>query len=139
MHPEHTPRISRLWKSEALQAAYGRRNRFQLVQCAKYFLDRCETVLEDDYVPNDQDIVQTRVKTTGIVEQGFEISAAGEKPRKLILVRFMFSYKLHNLFQSFVCLLFIACVLRLPIAAVCAALLCKLCACIKLPPLSIAI
>ena len=102
LHPEHTPRISRLWKSEALQAAYGRRNRFQLVQCAKYFLDRCETVLEDDYVPNDQDIVQTRVKTTGIVEHDFEISAAGEKPRKLILVRFMLSYKLHNLFRSFV-------------------------------------
>ena len=58
LHPEHTGRISRLWHSEALQAAYGRRNRFQLVQCAKYFLDRCETVLQEDYVPNDQDIVQ---------------------------------------------------------------------------------
>ena len=86
LHPEHTGRISRLWRSEALQAAYGRRNRFQLVQCAKYFLDRCESVLEEDYVPNDQDIVQTRVKTTGIVEHDFEITPKGEKPRRLILV-----------------------------------------------------
>ena len=86
LHPEHTGRISRLWQSEALQAAYGRRNRFQLVQCAKYFLDRCESVLEEGYVLNDQDIVQTRVKTTGIVEHDFEVTPKGEKPRRLILV-----------------------------------------------------
>ena len=87
LHPEHTGRISRLWRSEALQAAYGRRNRFQLVQCAKYFLDRCESVLEEDYVPNDQDIVQTRVKTTGIVEHDFEVKLSDDRMRRLILVR----------------------------------------------------
>ncbi len=70
-----------------MQAVYGQRNRFQLVQCAKYFLDRCESVLEPDYVPTNQDIVQTRVRTTGIIEHDFEITAPGEGKRKLILVR----------------------------------------------------
>ena len=88
MHPEHTSRISRLWKSEALQAAYECRNKFQLVQCAKYFLDRCESVLADNYVLNDQDIVQTRVKTTGIVEHDFEVRLNDDRMRRLILVRF---------------------------------------------------
>ena len=87
LHPEHTPRISRLWKSEALQAAYGRRNRFQLVGCAKYFLDRCDTILEDKYIPNDQDIVQTCVKTIGIVEHDFAINQRDTMPNKLIMVK----------------------------------------------------
>jgi hypothetical protein len=85
VHPAHTGRISRLWQSEAIQSAYERRNNFQLVECAKYFLDRCESVLSPDYVPSNQDIVQTRVRTTGIIEHDFNIMTGGVE-RRLILV-----------------------------------------------------
>ncbi|XP_059091284.1 G protein alpha q subunit-like [Tigriopus californicus] len=78
--------IDRLWKHEAIQNAYERRNEFQLVECAKYFLSRVGQVLQPEYMPSNQDIVQTRVKTTGIIEHDFLIMSKGEKPRKLILI-----------------------------------------------------
>eukprot|EP00095_Tigriopus_kingsejongensis_P008199 maker-scaffold895_size84271-snap-gene-0.23 protein:Tk08199 transcript:maker-scaffold895_size84271-snap-gene-0.23-mRNA-1 annotation:"guanine nucleotide-binding protein gq subunit alpha" len=78
--------IERLWKHEAIQNAYERRNEYQLVECAKYFLNRANQVLEPDYIPTNQDIVQTRVKTTGIIEHDFHVASKGEKPRILILI-----------------------------------------------------
>ena len=59
----------------------------QMVECAKYFLSRVETVMDPDYEPIDNDIVQARVKTEGIIEHEFEISSKrGEMKKKLILV-----------------------------------------------------
>ncbi len=55
---------------------------------SRYFLSRVETVLLPDYLPTNQDIVQVRVKTTGIIEHDFEISMQGNNKRKLILVIF---------------------------------------------------
>ena len=78
--------IQRLWNLDQVQAAYERRNKFQLVECAKYFLSRVDEVLLPDYIPNNQDIVQTRVKTTGIIEHDFEITTKGSARKKLILV-----------------------------------------------------
>ncbi len=52
----------------------------------RYFLSRAETVLRPDYLPSNQDIVQVRVKTTGIIEHDFEICMQGNNKRKLILV-----------------------------------------------------
>ncbi len=86
---EHCSRIRRLWDSGPVQSAYRSRARFQLVECARYFLSRCEQVLLPEYVPSDQDIVQVRVKTTGIIEHDFEISMQGggsRRKEKLILV-----------------------------------------------------
>ena len=58
-----------------------------MVECAKYFLSRVESVMEPDYEPTDNDIVQARVKTEGIIEHEFEISTRkGEMKKKLILV-----------------------------------------------------
>ncbi len=82
----HAENIERLWASEALQAAYEKRNRFQLVECAKYFLTRTSTVLKENYLPSDQDIVQTRVQTTGIIEHDFILKPESSSPKKLILI-----------------------------------------------------
>jgi hypothetical protein len=44
--------------------------------------------MDPDYEPTDNDIVQARVKTEGIIEHEFEISTRkGEMKKKLILVR----------------------------------------------------
>ena len=67
----HADAIARLWSSAAVQAAYEERSRFQLVQCANYFLTRVHIVLRENYLPSDQDVVQARVRTTGIVEHDF--------------------------------------------------------------------
>lgn len=40
--------------------------------CLNSFLDCLDRLGEPDYSPSDQDILRTRVKTTGIVEVHFE-------------------------------------------------------------------
>ena len=82
---ERADDIKLLWESEPIQITYERRNEFQIVECAKYFLSRVHEVLAPDYIPIDQDLLQTRERTIGIVEYKFEMENAGRK-RTLIMV-----------------------------------------------------
>ena len=57
--------INLLWRSKQIQDVYQRRNKFQIVECAQYFLDRVHEVSRNDYDITQQDIVQARIRTTG--------------------------------------------------------------------------
>ena len=61
-----------LWSTPSIQQAYERRNEFQLIDSASYFLDDLDRVCTSDYEPTDDDVVRTRVRTTGIVKIEFE-------------------------------------------------------------------
>ena len=61
-----------LWSSPSIQQAYERRNEFQLIDSASYFLDDLDRVCTSDFEPTDDDILRTRVRTTGIVKIEFE-------------------------------------------------------------------
>jgi hypothetical protein len=84
--------IKLLWESEYVQSAYSRRNKYQMVECARYFLKQVHTVMAEAYVPSNQDMVQTRVRTEGIIEHTFEMSknskgaSSRKRGRTLILV-----------------------------------------------------
>ncbi|XP_040062628.1 guanine nucleotide-binding protein G(s) subunit alpha isoform X2 [Ixodes scapularis] len=62
-----------LWKDKGVQAAFERSNEYQLIDCAKYFLDRVATIKQLDYTPNEQDILRCRVLTSGIFETKFQV------------------------------------------------------------------
>ena len=62
--------IESLWVSSGLQQVYQRRNEFQLADSAAYFLSNVSKFTSDHYFPSDQDILRTRVTTTGIVKVG---------------------------------------------------------------------
>ncbi|XP_054917874.1 guanine nucleotide-binding protein G(s) subunit alpha isoform X2 [Dermacentor andersoni] len=62
-----------LWKDKGVQAAFERSNEYQLIDCAKYFLDRVATIKQPDYTPNEQDILRCRVLTSGIFETKFQV------------------------------------------------------------------
>lgn len=62
---EHT---EELWKDRGVQATFERANEYQLIDCAKYFLDRVSVIKQPDYTPNEQDILRCRVLTSGIFE-----------------------------------------------------------------------
>jgi len=64
--------IENLWLSSGVQQAYQRRNEFQLADSAAYFLCNVAKYTSENYVPSDQDILRTRVRTTGIVKIEFE-------------------------------------------------------------------
>merc|ERR1711971_1368970 len=63
--------MKRLWVDSGVQECFSRSNEYQLNDSAKYFLDDLDRLGAKDYQPTEQDIVRTRVKTTGIVEVHF--------------------------------------------------------------------
>ncbi|ELT95086.1 hypothetical protein CAPTEDRAFT_120382 [Capitella teleta] len=63
--------MKRLWADTGVQECFGRSNEYQLNDSAKYFLDDVQRLGAKDYMPTEQDILRTRVKTTGIVEVHF--------------------------------------------------------------------
>ncbi|EFA06419.2 G protein alpha s subunit-like Protein [Tribolium castaneum] len=62
-----------LWKDTGVQATFERSNEYQLVDSAKYFLEKIDEIARDDYMPTDQDIIRCRVLTTGIYELSFQV------------------------------------------------------------------
>lgn len=71
--PEFYEHTEILWKDRGVQQAYERSNEYQLIDCAKYFLDRVHIIKQQDYTPNEQDILRCRVLTSGIFETKFQV------------------------------------------------------------------
>lgn len=65
--------IAALWADPGVQATYDKRATFQLTDSAKYFFDKLDKIGEPGYIPTEQDVLRSRVRTTGIVENAFEI------------------------------------------------------------------
>lgn len=67
--------VSQLWKDEGIQRVYARRNDFWHMDGTKYYLDEVYRIASHDFVPNEEDFIWARIRTTGIV-----ISEVVEKP-----------------------------------------------------------
>lgn len=73
--------IQVLWNDPGIKTTYNNRAKFQLFDGAQYFFDRITVLSATGYLPDDQDILRCRIRTTGIVETDFEI--AGNKFKML--------------------------------------------------------
>lgn len=60
-----------------MQEAISRAAEFQLNDSTVYFWERASEILKPGYLPTEQDVLRARVRTTGIVQQNFDI--AGKK------------------------------------------------------------
>ena len=56
-----------------IQQVFENRSQFQFPDSGPYFFDRLNDMVQSDYIPTVQDIVRTRIRTTGIVENIFKI------------------------------------------------------------------
>ncbi|KAM8975244.1 guanine nucleotide-binding protein G(i) subunit alpha-3 isoform 1-T1 [Pelodytes ibericus] len=63
--------IRRLWKDAGVQACFSRSREYQLNDSASYYLNDLDRIAQVSYIPTQQDVLRTRVKTTGIVETHF--------------------------------------------------------------------
>ena len=63
-----------LWKDAGVQACFNRSNEYQLIDSAKYFLDKVDIIKNDTiFQPTEQDILRARVITYGIHETKFRV------------------------------------------------------------------
>lgn len=67
--------VKHLWADKGIKAAYERRSELQLNDSAGYFFDQIDSIGSNNYIPSDQDILRSRVKSTGISEARFKIDA----------------------------------------------------------------
>lgn len=65
--------IVALWKDGGIQKAVARSSEFHLLDSAPYFLQNAERILVSTYEPTTQDILRSRIATTGIIETEFVI------------------------------------------------------------------
>jgi len=65
--------IRSLWKDPNVKEAVRRSREFQLNDSAVYFFNSIDRISGPGYMPNDQDILRSRVKTTGITEMTFKV------------------------------------------------------------------
>jgi len=65
--------MKRLWKDGGVQDCFKRSREYQLNDSAEYYLESLDRISQPSYVPNEQDVLRTRVKTTGIVETRFTL------------------------------------------------------------------
>ncbi|RWS31687.1 guanine nucleotide-binding protein G(i) subunit alpha-like isoform X1 [Leptotrombidium deliense] len=62
--------MKKLWRDEGVQKCFGRSREYQLNDSAHY-LNSLDRISQPNYIPTQQDVLRTRVKTTGIVETQF--------------------------------------------------------------------
>jgi len=72
--------IRGLWKDPGVREAVSRSREFQLNDSAVYYFNAIDRMSSSNYMPTDQDILRSRVKTTGITETTFKV---GELTYKL--------------------------------------------------------
>lgn len=66
--------IQSLWQDSGVLAVFNRSSEYQLNDSAKYFFDSLSRIADKNYQPTDQDVLRSRVKTTGIIETKFIIN-----------------------------------------------------------------
>ena len=70
---EYAEAVAVLWRSPTFKQTWENRSKFQIIESAGQFLDRVEKVASADYSPSGDDIILSRVKTTGIREERMQV------------------------------------------------------------------
>ncbi|EWC43699.1 guanine nucleotide-binding protein alpha-2 subunit [Drechslerella stenobrocha 248] len=70
---EYIQPLKMLWRDAGVQSAVARGNEFALHDNLSYYFEALDRVFASDFVPNDQDILRSRLKTTGITEAEFNL------------------------------------------------------------------
>eukprot|EP00124_Ichthyophonus_hoferi_P000093 Ihof_evm13s3 gene=Ihof_evmTU13s3 len=71
MSPPIADALTELWASQPIKEAYGRTKEYQLQDSTKYYFSALKRIFSPDYLPNAQDVLRSRVETTGIIETQF--------------------------------------------------------------------
>ncbi|KAL5502252.1 hypothetical protein EMCRGX_G008997 [Ephydatia muelleri] len=73
MPPKLAEAIKQLWSDEGVKACFKRAYEYQIEDSASYFFGEMDRLLQSGYVPDEQDVLRSRVQTTGIIETSFRV------------------------------------------------------------------
>jgi len=65
--------VKKLWASDGIKKIWQRASELQVIESASFYFDKVDAISADSYIPDEQDILRSRVKTTGIMEIKFQI------------------------------------------------------------------
>jgi len=68
--------IKALWVDPGIQKTWERRSEFQIVESTKYYFEHIDRIKAKGYLANQQDILLSRVRTSGIVTERYEIDGS---------------------------------------------------------------
>jgi len=66
--------IKKLWADESIQKVWQRRNELQLPDVANFLFENLDRISSPNYIPDQNDCLRCRARTTGIIETKFEIA-----------------------------------------------------------------
>jgi hypothetical protein len=72
--PEMVQHMAAMYADKGVDEAIERASEFQLNDSTRYFFERAADILSPKYEPTAQDALRARVRTTGIVQQNFQIN-----------------------------------------------------------------
>ncbi|KAH9467388.1 hypothetical protein Pst134EB_033251 [Puccinia striiformis f. sp. tritici] len=73
LDPKVADAICQLWSRPGLKQAVALSHLYQLNDSASYYFDNIIRIAQPGYIPTEQDIVRSRVKSTGISESKFNV------------------------------------------------------------------
>ena len=65
--------IADLWKDPGIQLVWAKRAEFQLIESVKFYFNRVDVIKQPTYLPDKDDILYARVRTSGIVTERYVI------------------------------------------------------------------
>lgn len=62
------------WEHPAIKSLWEERHKYQVPESVEYFLqERVEALSSPDYIPNEEDLLRNRIRTTGVIDTQFEV------------------------------------------------------------------
>ncbi|CAN0165505.1 unnamed protein product, partial [Ectocarpus fasciculatus] len=65
-----------LWDLFCSAQVWERRAEYQIVESVKYFFNEMERIKQEDFIATQQDVLYSRVRTSGIVTERYEIDGS---------------------------------------------------------------
>ncbi|RYY87512.1 hypothetical protein EON63_03860 [archaeon] len=59
--------IKELWTDPGIQAVWNRRAEYQIIDSVSYYFNKIDLIKRPDYLPDKDDIIHSRVRTSGRV------------------------------------------------------------------------
>lgn len=63
-----------LWADNGVKECFSRAYEYQLNDSAPYYFAEMDRILSEGYIPDEQDVLRSRVQTTGIIETSFKVN-----------------------------------------------------------------